>query len=106
MFFFFNFSVPRITVIIKRQIPSLSRRQLYRCDEAFCNEINAYNHVVPMLQQYSSDHSFFPKCYYAGRDDEGEIIILEDLKLLGYQMLNRLKGLEFNNCNLVMQVNI
>ena len=91
-------------MIIKRQIPSLSRRQLYRCDEAFCNEINAYNHVVPLLQQYSSDSCFFPKCYFAGRDDEGEIIVLEDLKLMGFQMRNRLKGLEFNCCNLVIKV--
>ncbi|KAI8117735.1 hypothetical protein CVS40_10459 [Lucilia cuprina] len=91
-----------LSLIIKRQIPSLSRRQLYRCDEAFCNEINAYNHIVPLLEQYMTD-TIFPKCYYAGHDDMGEIIVLEDLKEIGYRMQNRLTGLELNCCELVMK---
>lgn len=92
-----------MSVIIKRQIPSLSRRQLYRCDEAFCNEIMAYNHVIPLLDRYMSE-SVFPKCFYAGHDDVGEIIVLEDLKEIGYRMQNRLTGLDLNFCELVMKV--
>ncbi|XP_061392000.1 uncharacterized protein LOC133327499 [Musca vetustissima] len=91
-----------MSVIIKRQIPSLSRRQLYRCDEAFCNEIMAYNHVIPLLDRYMSE-SVFPKCFYAGHDDVGEIIVLEDLKEIGYRMQNRLTGLDLNFCELVMK---
>ncbi|XP_065360674.1 uncharacterized protein LOC135954430 [Calliphora vicina] len=92
----------RMFLIIKRQIPSLSRRQLYRCDEAFCNEINAYNHIVPLLEQYMTE-TIFPKCYYAGHDDMGEIIVLEDLKEIDFRMQNRLAGLELNYCELVMK---
>ncbi|XP_073840335.1 uncharacterized protein isoform X2 [Musca autumnalis] len=91
-----------MSIIIKRQIPSLSRRQLYRCDEAFCNEIMAYNHVIPLLDRYMSE-SVFPKCFYAGQDDVGEIIVLEDLKEFGYRMQNRLTGLDLNFCELVMK---
>ncbi|XP_075161978.1 uncharacterized protein LOC142234685 isoform X2 [Haematobia irritans] len=91
-----------MSVIIKRQIPSLSRRQLYRCDEAFCNEINAYNHIVPLLDRYLVD-TIFPKCFFAGQDDMGEIIVLEDLKEDGFRMQNRLVGLELNYCEIVMK---
>ncbi|XP_058987615.1 uncharacterized protein LOC101894657 isoform X2 [Musca domestica] len=98
MYLYSNF----MSVIIKRQIPSLSRRQLYRCDEAFCNEIMAYNHVIPLLDRYMSE-SVFPKCFYAGHDDVGEIIVLEDLKEIGYRMQNRLTGLDLNFCELVMK---
>uniref|UniRef100_A0A1I8P5Y5 CHK kinase-like domain-containing protein n=2 Tax=Stomoxys calcitrans TaxID=35570 RepID=A0A1I8P5Y5_STOCA len=90
------------SIIIKRQIPSLSRRQLYRCDEAFCNEINAYNHIVPLLDRYMPD-TIFPKCFYAGHDGKGEIIVLEDLKEEGFRMQNRIKGLELNHCEIVMK---
>ncbi|KAL5293109.1 hypothetical protein ACFFRR_011718 [Megaselia abdita] len=89
--------------IIKRQIPSLSRRQLYRCDEAFKNEISAYNHVIPLLKQYSGKDSPFPICFFAGHDSDGEIIILDDLKQLGFQMKNRLDDMDFEHCTVVMK---
>lgn len=92
-----------MSIIIKRQIPSLSRRQLFRCDEAFCNEINAYNHIVPLLDRYMAE-AIFPKCFYAGHDDVGEIIVLDDLKESGFRMQNRLTGLEVGYCELVMKV--
>lgn len=92
-----------MSLIIKRQISSLSRRQLFRCDEAFGNEIKAYNHVVPLLEQYMTE-KIFPTCFLAGHDDEGDIIVLEDLKKIGYCMHNRLAGLELKYCELVMKV--
>ncbi|XP_030372303.1 uncharacterized protein LOC115622497 [Scaptodrosophila lebanonensis] len=98
----------RCTVIIKRQIPSLSRRQLYRCEEAFSNEINAYRHVVPLLRRYSKQQ-LFPYCHIADTHDReqgtsGEpIIVLQDLKTLGFHMQNRIAGLELRQCLLVMK---
>ncbi|KAM8709982.1 hypothetical protein ACLKA7_016737 [Drosophila subpalustris] len=94
------------SVIIKRQIASLSRRQLYRCDEAFTNEINVYQHVVPLLCRYSRQ-PIFPQCYLAEKDDGSPsceaIIVLQDLKALGFRMQNRLAGLELRHCLLVMK---
>ncbi|XP_022213685.2 uncharacterized protein LOC111068501 [Drosophila obscura] len=95
-----------VTVIVKRQIASLSRRQLYRCEEAFSNEINAYRHLVPLLRRYSQQ-SLFPLCHIAESHDQSEtgepIIVLQDLKALGYRMRNRLEGLELGHCLLVMK---
>ncbi|XP_030571430.1 uncharacterized protein LOC115770332 [Drosophila novamexicana] len=94
------------SVIIKRQIASISRRQLYRCGEAFTNEINVYQHVVPLLCRYSQQ-PLFPQCHIAALDDGGPsgepIIVLQDLKALGFRMKNRLAGLELRHCLLVMK---
>ncbi|XP_034111313.1 uncharacterized protein LOC117572550 [Drosophila albomicans] len=94
------------SVIIKRQIASLSRRQLYRCEEAFTNEIQMYQHVVPLLCRYSRQ-PMFPQCHLADKNDgssSGEaIIVLQDLKALGFRMQNRLAGLELRQCLLVMK---
>ncbi|XP_017049813.1 uncharacterized protein LOC108093937 [Drosophila ficusphila] len=97
-----------VTVIVKRQIASLSRRQLYRCEEAFNNEIKAYRHLAPLLAAYSRQQ-LFPVCHIAESQDrkdseKGEpIIVLQDLKALGFRMKDRLTGLELHDCLLVMK---
>ncbi|XP_055715144.1 uncharacterized protein LOC129809353 [Phlebotomus papatasi] len=91
-------------LIVKRQISSISRRQLFRCDEAFANEIAAYTKVLPHLRRFSSNRLPYPKCLFAGIDDaEKEVIILEDLRESGFEMEDRLKGLDYSHCSLVMQ---
>lgn len=80
---------------------------MFRCEQAFNNEITAYCHVIPKLLQFASTINQpvpFVHCLFAGNDATGEIIILEDLKPLGYKMPNRLKGLDYNHCKLVLQV--
>ncbi|CAD7006679.1 unnamed protein product [Ceratitis capitata] len=90
--------------IVKRQILSQSRRLLFRCDEAFCNEINAYTYVIPVLEKYFiNGDTVFPQCYYAGTDKKGELIALEDLKLQGYNMPNRLVPFDLYQCEIVMK---
>jgi len=109
VYFKLNYFYCVVTVIVKRQIASLSRRQLYRCEEAFSNEINAYRHLAPLLTAHSRQQ-LFPVCHIAEsqdrRDSEGgePIIVLQDLKALGFRMKDRLAGLELNDCLLVMKV--
>lgn len=92
-------------LIVKRQIASAARRELFRCEEAFSNEIAAYNNMVPVFKKFSSNRTPFPNCLYAGNDQNGSIIMLEDLSIQGYKMANRLKGLDFEHASVVMQVN-
>lgn len=94
----------RRSIIIKRQIPNLARRQLFRADVAFANEIQAYRHVVPCLRQFTENIIPLPVCLYAGADAFGDIIVLEDLAPSGHHMANRLKGLDYGHCKRVMQV--
>lgn len=93
------------TIIVKRQIPSTSRRQLFRCDEAFINEIAAYCNLIPIFRQFATkSHVPYPQCLFAGTDNDGEVVVLEDLRVAGYQMVDRLKGLDYDHCKVVMQV--
>lgn len=95
------------TMIIKRPILRLSRRRLFRCDEAFANEISAYRRLVPVLNRFvahTGNALPFPRCLFAGSDAAGDLIVLEDLRESGFRMVDRLKGLDLAHCRLVMMV--
>lgn len=92
---------------MKRQIPNLARRKLFRCDQAFANEINAYTEITPQFQKIAKNINLkipFVECLFAGMDELGEIVVLEDLRTQGYRMANRLKGLDYMHCKVVLQV--
>lgn len=89
---------------MKRQIASLSRRELFRCDEAFENEISAYCHLIPVFRENFPQQVPYPICLFAGKDSDGEVIVLEDLCESGYRMVDRLRGLDYDHCKIVVQV--
>lgn len=105
-FFFIFISLEYSTsLIIKRQIVDERRRELFRCDYAFTNEIAAYCYLIPVLKDFSNNNLPYPNCLFAGRDAHGdELIAMEDLIQDGYVMANRLKGLDFEHCSLVLRV--
>lgn len=92
------------SLIIKRHIVDKKRRELFRCDYAFENEIIAYCHLIPVLKKFSNDNLPYPCCLFAGCDGAGEIIVMKDLKEDGYKMANRMHGLDFEHCSLVLKV--
>lgn len=98
------FTVYHRQFIVKRQIPSISRRQLFRCNEAFSNEISAYCHLISTFRTFTKGMVPYPQCIFAGYDDHGDAVILEDLRQSGYRMVNRLKGLDYEHCKIVMKV--
>lgn len=93
---------------MKRQLRNLARRKLFRADKAFANEIIAYTKVMPQFYRFAETIELpfpFVDCLFAGTDENDEdLIILEDLKPLGYRMANRLKGLDYKQCKIVLQV--
>lgn len=93
-------------MIIKRHIVDKKRRELFRCDFAFANEIAAYCHLIPVLKKFSHDNLPYPNCLFAGCDKDGEIIAMEDLSKDGYKMANRHQGLDFEHCALVLKVSM
>lgn len=95
------------SLIVKRQIANLARRKLFRADRAFANEIVAYTKVMPQLYQFADSIELpipFANCLFAGNDDAGDLIVLEDLKPFGYRMANRLKGLDYSHCKIALKV--
>ena len=104
--FFFSFISLEYTtsLIIKRQIADAKRRELFRCDKAFENEIAAYSYLIPVLKKFSNDNLPYPQLLFAGKDSLGEIIAMEDLSQQGYKMANRIEGLDFEHCSLALKV--
>lgn len=96
----------RRTIIVKRQFQSQSRRELFRCNEAFTNEIAAYTHLIPQFKTSIQNlpENPLPLCIFAGNDGHDDIVIMEDLRLDGYRMANRLVGLDLEHSRMVMEV--
>lgn len=95
------------SLIVKRQLANLARRKLFRADRAFANEIIAYTKVMPQFHQFADSIELpipFANCLFAGNDDAGDLIVLEDLKPFGYRMANRLKGLDYTHCKIALKV--
>ncbi|XP_019551814.3 uncharacterized protein LOC109421739 [Aedes albopictus] len=92
-----------ISLIFKRQIVNLQRRKLFRADEAFANEINAYAQLVPVMRRFSQDRLPFPVCHYAGKDTEGDLIVMEDLTCSGFYMVDRRRNLSYRQCRMVLE---
>lgn len=104
-FFLLSISLEYSTsLIVKRQISDAKRRELFRCNAAFQNEIAAYCHLIPVLKKFSNDNLPYPNCFFAGSDSAGEIIAMQDLSQDGYIMANRTRGLDFEHCSLVLKV--
>lgn len=60
--------------------------------------------MVPVFKKFSRNRLPFPNCLFAGTDHNGNIVVLEDLDIQGYKMANRLRGLNYEYCSVVMQV--
>lgn len=79
-------------------------REDYNGNEAFLNEIRAYSTVVPILASISPHQQLpYPRCHFSGFHNKDEVIVLEDLTQSGYSTPNRLKTLNFQQCDLVLR---
>ncbi|CAH2053975.1 unnamed protein product, partial [Iphiclides podalirius] len=94
------------SIIYKCLPESILRREAFKSDELFCNEVAFYNKIWPALSKFQSQwervtHPFkcIPKCYLAQND----LVILRDLKQLGFVMPDRRQGLTIEQCYFVLK---
>ncbi|EFN82762.1 uncharacterized protein LOC105184837 [Harpegnathos saltator] len=90
--------------IIYKILPeSKKRREAFKSELLFRNEVAFYKHVWPALNrlQSSGERVFggVPKIYAARAD----LIAMEDLRQRGFKMADRRKGLEVENLKLVLK---
>lgn len=90
-------------VICKRLPENTMRREAYKSDKLFRNEVEFYNRIMPELLKYQrtrSDETFqaIPKCYLARQD----LLIMEDLQTRGFQMPDRKNGLGIDEVQSVL----
>lgn len=90
--------------IIYKILPeSKKRREAFKSELLFRNEVVFYKHVWPALNSLqSNDRRVFsgvPKIYAARAD----LIAMEDLRERGFKMVDRRKGLEIENLRYVLK---
>lgn len=93
------------SIIYKRLPDSIIRREAFKSDELFRNEVAFYTKIWPSLSSFQSKwnvtHPFksIPKCYLARND----CVVLKDLKQFGFVMPDRRQGLTIEECYMVMK---
>ncbi|KAJ6632814.1 hypothetical protein Bhyg_16354 [Pseudolycoriella hygida] len=100
-----------ITLICKTLPTSDSRIKMLNSVESFEREVYFYTKVLPILEQFqrerlaNAEDGFvaYPKCFVAKRVDNQIIIILEDLRVSGYEVWNRDNQVTFETASIVMR---
>lgn len=96
--------VPWCTELIYKVLPeSKIRRDAFKSELLFRNEVTFYTNVWPALEELqTNDRKVFngvAKIYVARSD----LIVMEDLRRRGYVMADRREGLEVNRLKLVLK---
>ncbi|XP_013119514.1 uncharacterized protein LOC106096356 [Stomoxys calcitrans] len=91
-------------VICKRLPENIKLREAYKSDKLFRNEVEFYTAIMPELLKFQSTKSkelfkALPKCYYARSD----LLIMEDLRIRGFQMPDRKQGLTIDETRTVLR---
>nr|CAD7204891.1 unnamed protein product [Timema douglasi] len=96
----------RWSLVLKRQPPKVSTRELLRTDPVFKNETAAYSRVILSFERFSGDGEDaprVPKCLHANLAFRNDVIVLEDLQPAGFRMCDRQEGLDLEHSKLALQ---
>lgn len=89
-----------IQFIVKCIQDSAVFESLVNVSKVFEKEKLMYETILPALEA-TSGQTFAPKCFYI--QEEGfKLMVFNDLKELGYKMVDRQKGLDFAHCQLLI----
>lgn len=104
----FNFKITDLifTWILKHQVSNANRNRIFRCREAFVNEIVAYSDIVPVLAGMLADDPQLPmpQVLFCDEKIEEKFLAFEDLFFNGFEMAQRDKGLDLKACSLIVKV--
>lgn len=89
-------------------------RKAFLTDITFKKEVYAYLHstksITEFQMKYNIQTNFFTKCYEARLNlsnnndiDEDALILLENLKIKGYQIADRMIGFSLNQAHIILQ---
>lgn len=106
-----------IHVVAKTVPPDETTQQMFNTEKTFRNEIAFYKEMVPLWQSFQREHGVkdvidcFPK-YYGSRlnlncdttrVDSNGVLLLENLKVAGYENVERTQGFDLNAAKLVVR---
>ncbi|XP_055850062.1 uncharacterized protein LOC129914738 [Episyrphus balteatus] len=92
------------SVICKRLPENIARREAYKSDKLFRNEVEFYTNIIPELIKFqrtriADTFQAIPKCYLARQD----LLIMEDLRTRGFKMPDRKNGLSIDEVKCVLK---
>lgn len=108
-----NDSSKKLELLSKIAPSSESRRKEFLTDEIFKRESSFYQNFVPMFEKFQAEKQLpkddqfrsFPKCYGAIIDGQKQqyIIVLEDLRPLGFKMWDKSKPSPIENARITVR---
>ncbi|XP_058790062.1 uncharacterized protein LOC131663602 [Phymastichus coffea] len=106
-----NENIEKLQLIGKLLPPTDFQRQIFESDYTFQKEIFFYEHLIPTYQDlYMKEFNIVPQ-YYGSRISlepdtnkisEDAVILLENLKVKGYYMEDRHKGLDLEHLSVIV----
>lgn len=106
-------STDRLTVLLKMTPISPIKRAVLGTNETFSKEVLAYRTILPAIHDLQTKHGltkengFFavPKCYgtYANESTGDFVIIMQDIRELGFEMVDKFNPLDVDHAVAVMQ---
>lgn len=107
-----NISEKKLIVVVKSPPENLVRRRDFGAMRLFEREVFVYKQMLPEFGEFLASHNMqdiegfsnFPKCYYAEYNEEKDdaIIIMEDLRIEGYQMLKKVVPVDLEHTTLLL----
>ena len=100
-----------LNVIAKLPPENKARREQFYARICFLRESLFYDSVLPMIQKFQADKGIdavdgfyhVAQCYKSLIDEPHEGLMLEDLKVTGFEMFDRLKEVTADHVNLMMK---
>ncbi|KAJ6632707.1 hypothetical protein Bhyg_16080 [Pseudolycoriella hygida] len=99
-----------LPLICKLMPTSQARRDQFNSDAVFIREAFMYSQVLPTFVEFQKEKGLgekegfyeFPKCYGTLDDKANDrfVIVLEDLKVSGYELFDKFKPADFNHVKL------
>jgi hypothetical protein len=104
-------------LMVKTMPDSAMLRKIQNSSDQFFNESMAYSEIIPLLLKTCTDlnverlslnlsavSDLFPKCYYASADPENGIMVLQNLRVLGYRIAgDKLMLMDFDHIVLALE---
>lgn len=102
----------KLDLICKMLPPSKAHRDMFCLETVFKREVELYNRILPIFTKFQTEKGLsetngffeFPNCHYAISDAQQDrhLIIMDDLRPIGYTLWNKQVSLEYDNVRLLL----
>lgn len=104
-----NESEKVVNVVVKKAFSDEKIRELAPIRISFLNEVYFYEHILPTFQKLEEEYKIkvrfdrVPKCFMSCTEEAQELLVLENLKSLGYDVFDKKKVFTREHVNLIFK---